>query len=166
MSQEALDLGPQKVVTLLGHRYTGESKGDYFYSLNGEDYQGEGQPTREGAIAEARYEMDECGEDEENFGVWTGRGVKRTLAALADGESKWSQLVDGIVERAKENAYEWVGEHAENFLSDARVGPGATPEQLVEWEELRYVLMIAIDQWADRHGHQPRFFGVEDTEGP
>lgn len=162
--QQVLDLGPQKAAVRLGHRYTGETKGGYYYSLNGEDYHGDGQATREGAIAEAREEHEACGEDEEDFGVWTGRGVRRTVAALADGDSpKRSLIVDGILESAREQAYEWAGHHADDFLNDWVTALRAASLK-AQLEELRYTLMVAIDQWADRYNHQPDFFGIEDTE--
>jgi len=146
--QQRLDLGPEESARRLGHRYTGRSTGDYYFSLDGEAYNGDGSFDAAGALAEARDYRDD---DDEGL-IYTGRSVKRSLASLV---LEHHHSIETMLDGAREDAYGWVGDFSEDFLR------GVTDAQK---EELRDVLMRAIDRWADKHQLQPTFFGVDDVE--
>jgi hypothetical protein len=146
-----------EAVRRLGHRYTGRTEAGYYYSTNEEHFEGEGESSHEGALAEAR----EC--DPEADTVWTGLGIEQTLASYADGKGADSKIVDMILESAREQAYDEAGDYADyggRFLAfDTQ-----SKKDTTQLDELRDTLMRAIDEWATRYERQPTFFSIEDTK--
>jgi len=114
----------------------------YAWSINEEEYHGS-EGSREDAIQAAIEDNDlEPGQK-----VWTGVVVKEPA-------SYYLKSARHLIEDMQERAYDDAAEYAENWLTKV------TPEQE---SELELSLHAAINEWAEKHGHQPQFYTVTDT---
>lgn len=112
----------------------------YCYSTDQESFTGN-EPSRESAVAA-------CASDcwlEPGDTVWTGEAVKEPASAYFS--------IDNLIESMQGNAYDDIGEWAEDWLGNV-TGK--------DEDELRSKIENAIDAWAEEHGYQPNFFRVDN----
>lgn len=75
-----------------------------------------------------------------------------------------------IIERAQEDASDELGDCAEYWLDETLVErkewnkDRVSVEQDAKAKQMRQDLSDCIDAWADKHGLQPRFFGIENIK--
>lgn len=120
--------------------------GKYVYGFDDYCFTGEEYDTPEEALAAAQEEEKESLPDETHTVVYIG----------TVGE-KWKPEIDGerIVDMLHDDAYDFGGEIAENYLQEV-------PTE--EIDELTKVLTKAFNEWAAKHGYKPGFYPVENVK--
>jgi hypothetical protein len=118
------------------------SEGKWCYSFNEENYEGDFE-TKEQAIAEAIYYYKDD-ERDQDF-IWVGQTKNISLGVN----------VDRIIEDLGEEAYDEVGEYAEDYLTDVTLS-----HQKVLEERLNEVLVT----WMKEFKYEPNFWTVTNVE--
>ena len=120
--------------------------GKYVYSFSDDCFTSEEYDTPWEALAAAQEEEKESLPDETHTMVYIG----------VVGE-KWKPEIDGerIVDMLHEDAYDFGGEVAENYLQ------GVPTDEI---NELTDVLTKAFCTWAAKHGYNPDFYPVENVQ--
>lgn len=116
----------------------------YAYSTDEEHFYSAAGDTREDALEEGIDSNDL----EPGRTIWTGEIDREQAATFAPDAD---DLIDTMMNRAYEDSGEW----AEDWLMTV------TPEQKAE---LTTSIKSIVNEWADKHGHQPKFFHVVNIE--
>lgn len=76
-----------------------------------------------------------------------------TIYSAESVECKLSDFLylPGLIESIQDQAYEEVDELAEGYLDDITIDQQADLESMIK---------STLDEWADKHRHQPRFYRV------
>lgn len=80
------------------------------------------------------------------------QGTKRNKGII---EFSSSSHIERFLEDVAESAYEVCGDFAEDWLSHVK------SEHI---NELLEAFDKSLDEWADKHGYQPNFYGVKDIK--
>lgn len=133
---------------LLPHPVTpagGQPEPQYCVSLNGELFSHTGATEAE-AVEEALDTLCE---------IRPGRtlDVGRALPIGASSFLPSQYAADDLLERLREESHE-SGEYADEYLAYVTAEQEAVLQRMLE---------VTIDAWADRYGHQPKFYQVGDT---
>lgn len=115
----------------------------FVYSFDGEHYQGDGQPTREAAIAEATADMIDRPSKflpGNTYKIWVGQ-------AVSHDPELWAPNFEDIIETMQDRAYDELGEFADGYLD------GCVADRSPEARERRNSEMrIAICGVLEAHG--------------
>ena len=116
--------------------------GKWCYSHDEEHFYGDFD-TKEEAIEEAIYALDETGAD---FAmIWVGEEADISIHLCAHV----------VLDQLAEDAYEEAGEHAEKFLQHV---------EKEHEEELEKELNQVIKTWMKKHKYEPTFYTVKNVE--
>lgn len=121
-------------------------KGKYVYGFSDDCFTSGKYDTPWEALAAAQKEVRESQSQETHNKVYIGIAGK-----------KWKPEIDGerIVDMLQDDAYDFGGEFAENYLQ------GVTTEGI---NELTNVLTKAFGAWAAKHGYKPDFYPVGNVQ--
>ncbi|QZY56691.1 hypothetical protein [Crassaminicella profunda] len=128
-------------------------EGKWMYELHGSDiWQGEKFDTREECIEEARKEVATTNKSNKEFGYKT---IDKFRIGKTEDAGSYGIDADDILERISENAYDDIGEVAEDYLTDVK------PEHEKELEEKLNEVLFA---WMKKYKYEPSFYRIIDIE--
>lgn len=134
---------------------SGAGPAEYAYSLNEEDFE-HGGDSPEAALEEASFAVrDRTGDSEHSdykpgdlASVWIGRCVK------THGGGYVIDCADVIIDRAREAAYDDVGEHTGEWLHNTTKAQDA---------DLSKMIADTFSAWCLKHGLEPDFYSIIET---